>query len=227
VFAWAIVPAAAAVLIAIFMVREPPRARARPAASGQLRFADILRVGPAYWIVVAVGAVFTMARFSEAFLVLRAHDVGLPIAYAPGILVVMNVAYALVATPAGDWSDRFDRRRVLALSLVPLVLADLALALAPNVLGVAAGVALWGVHMGMSQGLLAALVADTVPAELRGTAFGVFNLVSGVVLFFASLLAGLLWQGIGAEATFLAGAGFAGLSFTGLLTVIRCGRAER
>jgi MFS family permease len=90
-----------------------------------------------------------------------------------------------------------------------------------------AGVVLWGVHMGMSQGLLAALVADTVPAELRGTAFGVFNLASGVVLFFASLLAGFLWQSVGAEATFLAGAGFAALSFTGLLTVIRRDGAGR
>lgn len=227
VFAWAIVPAVASVLIAVFMVREPAPAPTRRADSGRLRFADIRFVGAAFWVVVAVGAVFTMARFSEAFLVLRAEDVGLPLALAPAVMVVMNIAYAVIATPAGDWSDRFDRRRVLALSLVPLILADLVLAFVPTIGCAFAGVALWGLHMGMSQGLLAALVADTVPAALRGTAFGVFNLVSGGVLFFASLLAGVLWQGVGAEATFLAGAGFAALSFTGLLTVIRRGAAGR
>lgn len=227
VFAWAIVPAFASVLIAVFMVREPVRTQARPAAGERMRFADIRFAGVPYWIVVAVGAVFTMARFSEAFLVLRAENVGLPLALAPAVMVVMNIAYAAIATPAGDWSDRFDRRRVLALSLVPLILADLVLALVPTIGGAFAGVALWGLHMGMSQGLLAALVADTVPAALRGTAFGVFNLVSGGVLFFASLLAGLLWQDIGAEATFLAGAGFAVLGLTGLLTVIRGGAAGR
>jgi MFS family permease len=161
-----------------------------------------------------------MARFSEAFLVLRAQDVGVAIAYAPAVMVVMNVAYALVSTPAGSWSDRYDRRRILALSLFPLLLADVALALWPSIVGVIVGVVLWGVHMGMSQGLLSALVADTVSERQRGTAFGVFNLISGAVLFFASFLAGVLWVYAGPGATFLAGGGFALLSLAGLALLL-------
>jgi MFS family permease len=161
-----------------------------------------------------------MARFSEAFLVLRAQSAGLALAYAPVVMVVMNIAYALVSTPAGAWSDRYDRRKILAISFVPLIGADLLLALSSGVVGVLAGVALWGVHMGMSQGLLSALVADTVPARQRGTAFGVFNLIAGVVLLAASLLAGVLWDFYGSEATFLAGALFAGMSLLGLVLLL-------
>lgn len=220
VFAWAIVPGFVAVAIAIFGVREPVRAKPREPSEAPIRFADIRHVGFAYWSVVAVGAAFTMARFSEAFLVLRAQDVGIAIVYAPAVMVAMNVAYSLVATPAGAWSDCTDRRRILALSLVPLLAADLALALWPNVVGLVAGVVLWGVHMGMSQGLLAALVADTVPAAQRGTAFGMFNLISGVVMFFASFLAGVLWATAGPQATFLAGGGFALVSLGGLVVLL-------
>lgn len=227
VFAWAIVPGFVAVAIAILAVRETPRAVPRVPSENPVRFADIRHAGAAYWTVVAVGAAFTMARFSEAFLVLRAQDVGVALVYAPAVMVVMNVAYALVATPAGACSDRIDRRRILALSLVPLICADLALALWPSVTGVLAGVVLWGVHMGMSQGLLAALVADTVPSAQRGTAFGVFNLISGVVLLLASVLAGLLWVNAGPAATFLAGGGFALSSLAGLLVLLWRGRASR
>jgi MFS family permease len=223
VFAWAIVPGFVAVAIAVFGVREPPRLRPRLPSEVPIRFADIRHVGIAYWSVVAVGAAFTMARFSEAFLVLRAQDVGIAIVYAPAVMVVMNVAYALVATPAGAWSDRTDRRRILALSLVPLLVADLALALWPSVIGLVVGVVLWGVHMGMSQGLLAALVADTVPAAQRGTAFGVFNLISGGVMFLASFLAGVLWATAGPQATFLAGGGFALASLGGLCFLLMRG----
>jgi MFS family permease len=153
-------------------------------------------------------------------LVLRAQDVGLALAFAPAVLVVMNVAYGLTATPAGAWSDRYDRRRILAFSLLPLMAADLALALWPSVVGVTVGVVLWGVHMGMSQGLLAALVADTVPRHLRGTAFGVFNLITGLTLLAASVIAGLLWQFYGAPLTFLAGCGFAAVTLIGVVIVI-------
>jgi MFS family permease len=222
VFAWAIVPGVFAVLVVLFLVREPPRVRADGEAP--IRFADIRRVGSAYWSVVAVGAVFTMARFSEAFLVLRAQSAGLALAYAPVVMVVMNMAYALVSTPAGAWSDRYDRRKILAISFVPLIGADLLLALSSGVMGVLAGVALWGVHMGMSQGLLSALVADTVPARQRGAAFGVFNLITGVVLLAASLLAGLLWDFFGSEATFLAGAAFAAASLIGLVLLLNLRR---
>ena len=216
VFAWAILPGMIAVLIAIFGVEGKRRAKSSAQPETTIRFGDIRHAGFSYWSVVAIGASFTMARFSEAFLVLRAQNVGVVIEYAPAVMVVMNIAYALVAAPAGAWSDRYDRRRILALSLFPLLLADTALALWPSVAGVTAGVVLWGVHMGMSQGLLAALVADTVPERQRGTAFGVFNLISGIVMFFASLLAGLLWAFVGPSATFLAGGGFALLSLVGL-----------
>jgi len=224
VFGWAIVPAAVAVLIAVVALREPARAVDRGDSKAPIRFADMRHVGAAYWSVVVVGAVFTMARFSEAFLVLRAQDAGLALTYAPIVMVVMNTAFALVATPAGAWSDRFDRRRILALSFVPLIGADLALALSPDVAGVMAGVVLWGVHMGMSQGLLSALVADTVSARHRGTAFGVFNLITGLVLLAASFLAGVLWNFYGPAATFLVGAGFAAASLIGLVLLLNSRR---
>jgi MFS family permease len=216
VFVWAIVPAVVSTGIVVFAVREPPR-KAAVRKRAVLRLADIRGAGFAYWSVVVIGALFTMARFSEAFLVLRAADVGLAATWAPLVMVVMNVAYSAISGPAGAWSDRTDRRRILMLSLVPLVGADLVLALLPSVVGVMLGVVLWGVHMGMSQGLLAALVADTVAERVRGTAFGAFNLISGAALFPASFLAGYLWNGYGAAATFLAGALFAALSLAALL----------
>ena len=220
VFAWAVVPALVSVAIAIFAVKDPARPKAKGGERPPIRFADIRHAGFAFWMVAAIGSAFTMARFSEAFLVLRAQNVGVALAYAPAVMVVMSIAYALTSGPAGAWSDRTDRRRILALSLAPLLLADLALALWPSVIGVMSGVVLWGIHMGMSQGLLAALVADTVSEHQRGTAFGVFNLITGVALFFASFLAGALWQSFGPAATFLAGGGFALLSLSILVLVL-------
>jgi MFS family permease len=174
-------------------------------------------LGRAFWAVTALGVVFTLARFSEAFLVLRVEGVGLPLIWVPLVLVVMNLVYALVAYPAGSLSDRIDRRVVLAAGLGALIAADIVLALAANVFAALAGVALWGLHLGLTQGLLAALVADTAPPARRGTAFGWFNLVSGVALLFASLLAGALWEVVGPAATFYAGAAFAALALGGLL----------
>lgn len=182
--------------------------------------ADIRQIGSGYWAVVAIGAVFTMARFSEAFLVLRASDVGLAPALVPLIMVAMSVVYALVATPAGKLSDRMDRRKILAAGLLALIAAELVLAFWGSVTGAMIGAALWGMHMGLTQGLFAALVADCAPPTLRGTAFGIYNLVTGVVLLAASTLAGVLWQGFGARTTFVAGAAFAGLSLAGLLVVL-------
>lgn len=169
---------------------------------------------------MAVGVVFTMARFSEAFLLLRAQDVGLAIALVPLVMVAMNVVYSVVSTPAGRWSDRIDRRIVLATGLIALIAADLMLALCDSVLGALIGAAFWGLHMGLSQGLLAALVADTSPARLRGTAFGVFNLASGITALVASALAGFLWTLYGAQATFFSGAGFAALALLALSAMI-------
>lgn len=163
----------------------------------------------AYWWVVVVGVVFTMARFSEAFLVLKGQEAGLPLALVPIVIVMMNVVYAVISTPAGVVSERIGRRKVLMTGLAVLVAADLVLAFAPGITGVLGGAALWGAYMGLSQGLLSALVADTAPADLRGTAFGIFNLLTGLALLAASALAGVLWTRFGSTATFAAGAGFA------------------
>ena len=174
-------------------------------------------MGWPFWSVVIVGMVFTLARFSEAFLVLRAQGVGLRLALIPLVLIVMNVVYTAVAAPAGALSDKMDRRTLLGIGLGVLILADLALALLPSIGGVLFGVALWGLHMGLTQGLLAALVADAAPDRLRGTAFGVFNLATGLTLLVASALAGILWSQFGAPTTFLAGGGFCAVALAGLM----------
>ena len=225
VFWCAVVPGLAAVAVLIVFVREPARAApATPAAPRpRYRFRDLAGLGRAFWAVALLGVVFTLARFSEAFLVLRAEGVGLALAWVPLVLVVMNLVYAAVAYPAGAYSDRVDRRVVLAAGLAALIGADVVLALADGVLAAFAGIALWGLHMGLTQGLFAALVADTAPPERRATAFGWFNLVSGVVLLFASLIAGALWQWAGPAATFWAGGAFAALALVGLVAWIARG----
>lgn len=220
-FWWAVLPAGIAVVLLVLGVEEPTHLAGNNERKLPITWADVRRIGPAYWSVVALGVVFTMARFSEAFLVLRAQDVGLAIALVPLVMVAMNVVYSVIATPAGRWSDRIDRRIVLAAGLAALIAADLVLALFDSVLGALIGAGLWGLHMGLSQGLLAALVADTAPASLRGTAFGVFSLATGVAMLAASALAGLLWTLYGAQATFLAGATFAALALLGLILVMR------
>lgn len=208
VFAWAIAPAAVAVFLLVVGVEEPAGKAGHAGARAPIRWSEAKAMGFPFWSVVAVGVVFTMARFSEAFLVLRAQSVGVPIALVPAVMIVMNIVYAAVSAPAGKLSDRVDRRFLLALGLIALVLADIALALG-SVAGMVLGAALWGLHMGMTQGLFAALVADAAPDRLRGTAFGVFNLATGLTLLFASVVAGSLWSVFGASSTFLAGAAFA------------------
>ncbi|GGE20377.1 MFS transporter [Polymorphobacter glacialis] len=212
VFAWAIVPAIIAVLLLVVGVEEPPVSATGKAVRPPVQWSDVRSFGKPFWGVVALGVVFTMARFSEAFLVLRASDVGLRAALIPLVLVVMNVVYALVSAPAGSLSDRVDRRLVLLAGLVVLVIADLVMAWSQEIFGVLLGVGLWGLHMGLTQGLLAALVVDAAPANLRGTAFGLFNLASGVTLLAASSVAGVIWSNQGAAATFLAGAVFAAIA---------------
>jgi len=221
VFWFAALPAFLALALIVFAVREPERPQAQRTVRNPVSPAEIRHLGPAFWWVVAVAGVFTLARFSEAFLVLRAQNVGLPIMLAPVVLVAMNIVYTLAAYPAGVISDRIGRTAVLAAGMVLLVAADLALALLPSIGGVALGVILWGLHMGLTQGLLAALVADTAPAELRGTAYGFFNLVGGLAMLAASIIAGVLWDVAGPQATFLAGAGFALVALAGLLAVHR------
>ena len=216
VFWVAVIPAFLALALLLFAVREPARPAGLRKVGFPLSLAELRRLGPAYWLVVAVATVFTLARFSEAFLVLRAQGLGLPLMLVPMVLVVMNVVYALAAYPAGVLSDRYNRLTVLLVGLALLVAADLVLAFAPGLPGVAMGVALWGLHMGVTQGLLATLVADTAPAELRGTAYGMFNLLGGLALLAASVVAGALWDGYGPQATFLAGAGFTALAVLGV-----------
>lgn len=222
VFWVAIVPGFLAVALLLFGVREPERP-ARTSAVDPIRREALAQLDSAYWWVVAIGAIFTLARFSEAFLVLRALDGGLPVAYAPLVLIGMNVVYALSAYPFGRLSDRMRHSTLLALGLMVLIGADLAFAAGIYWTTLTAGLALWGLHMGMTQGLLARMVADTAPPTLRGTAYGFFNLTSGLAMLAASALAGLLWETQGATWTFLAGAIFSALA---LLVIVLTPRAD-
>lgn len=219
VFWIAVIPAFLAFALIAFAVKEPSRPEGMRTVRAPLSRAELGRLGGGYWWIVAVGSVFTLARFSEAFLILRAQSVGLPIMLVPAALVLMNVAYAVSAYPVGAISDRTGRVTLMIVGLGLLLVADLVLAFAPGVGAVAVGVALWGFHMGFTQGLLVALVADAAPAELRGTAFGMFNLVTGVALLLASVIAGALWDVAGPQGTFLAGAGFTLLTLAGLLSM--------
>ncbi|MDD3763631.1 MAG: MFS transporter [Nevskiales bacterium] len=210
VFWVAVLPAFVAVALLVFGVREPASTAA--AAPRGLALRPALALGADYRRVLFVGGLFTLARFSEAFLILRAHVLGLPDHLAPLVLVTLNVVYSLVAYPAGSLSDRVPRVRLLRWALLVLVIADVILAWAPGLPAMFAGVALWGLHLGLSQGLLAALIADVAPPQRRGAAFGVFHLVTGVLLLLASVVAGLLWDAVGPTATFALGAAFAMLA---------------
>ena len=215
VFWVAVIPGLLAVALLWLGIREPERAVAAPRSNPICR-ANLRRLGGAYWWVVAVGGVFTLARFSEAFLVLRAQQLGVALALVPLVMVAMNIVYAAAAYPFGKLSDRVSHRQLLAAGLLVLVAADLVLATSSHWGGVLAGVTLWGIHLGITQGLLATMVADTAPADLRGTAYGFFNLVSGLAVLLASVAAGLLWDRLGAAFTFYAGAGFSLLALLGL-----------
>lgn len=215
----AVIPAFIAVALLFAYVREPARSKAENRTKPMLTFGAIKRLPLHYWLIVLLGGVFTLARFSEAFLILRAQDVGLALSYVPLVMVVMNVLYAGAAYPAGAAADRASPRTLLLIGLALLIAADIALAFAATPLMVFAGAALWGLHMAFTQGLLSKLVADAAPVELLGTAFGIFHLVSGVALLFASVIAGALWNAFGASSTFLAGAAFAALAAFGLATV--------
>lgn len=216
VFWVAVVPAFMALGLLLLAVHEPERPGGLRKVRFPLSLPELKRLGSAYWLVVAVATVFTLARFSEAFLILRAQAVGLPLVMVPMVLVVMNVVYALAAYPAGVLSDNVNRLTMLIMGFGLLIVADLVLAFAGGLVGVTIGVVLWGLHMGVTQGLLTTLVADTAPAELRGTAYGMFNLLGGLALLTASVLAGALWDAYGAQATFSAGAAFTAIALVGL-----------
>jgi MFS family permease len=216
IFWVSVIPGLLAVTLLMFGVREPKNyetvKRSNPISKENLK-----RLSTNYWWVVVIGAVFTLARFSEAFLVLRAQQGGIPMALVPLVMVAMNLIYALSAYPFGKLSDRMSHTKLLALGLIILMAADLILALNDHWLVVVIGVALWGIHLGITQGLLARMVADSAPADLRGTAYGFFNLISGIALLIASVIAGLCWDQFGPEFTFYAGAGFCVIALIGLV----------
>ena len=216
VFWVAVVPGLMAVGLLLFGIQEPAR---RQASKGRnpIQWETLTRFRSTYWWVVGFGAIFTLARFSEAFLVLRAQHSGIPVALVPLVMVAMNVIYACSAYPSGKLSDQMRHTRLLTLGLLVLIAADLVLATNDHWSVVLVGVGLWGLHLGMTQGLLATMVANTVPADLRGTAYGFFNLASGVAMLMASVLAGFLWDQLGASFTFYAGAMLCGIALTGLI----------
>jgi MFS family permease len=221
VFWVAVVPAFGALALIVFAVHDAPGADGVGTPRVPLSRAELSRLPPVYWAIVGISAIFTLARFSEAFLVLRAQETGVALMLIPAVLVLMNVVYSASSYPVGVLADRCHRGVLLAAGFAVLVVADLALALVGGVPGLALGVILWGLHMGMTQGLLATLVAEVAPASLRGTAFGVFNLVGGLALLAASVIAGGLWDAFGAQTTFLAGAAFAALALLGILPLLR------
>lgn len=223
VFWVAVIPALLAVALLLFGVQEPER-RSDGKRSNPIQRANLARLPAAYWWVVGIGAVFTLARFSEAFLVLRANEGGLPIAWTPLVLVGMNVVYAAAAYPCGKLADRVRHETLLAWGLALLILADILLAAGNHWTWVWGGITFWGLHMAMTQGLLATMIADTAPTDLRGTAYGFFNLVAGIAMLIASALAGLLWDQFGARFTFIAGGAFAMLALVGLLLRHRSSR---
>ena len=227
VFWVAVVPGLLAVALLVLGVREPERLADAPKRSNPIRRENLRRLSGGYWWVVGVGSVFTLSRFSEAFLVLRAEQIGVPLALVPLVMVAMNGVYAVSAYPFGRLADRMDHRTLLALGLMVLIAADLVLGSGTHWVTLLTGLALWGVHMGLTQGLLATMVADTAPSDLRGTAFGFFNLVSGVAMLLASVLAGLIWDRLGAAFTFYAGATFSALALAGLLLRPRRSASDR
>ena len=212
VFWVAVIPAVLSFALILFVVREPAAVGDGKADKVKFERSLLKKLGPAFWAVTAAGSALTLARFSEAFLILRAQDLGLAVALAPLVLVGMNIVYSATAYPVGKLADRSSPALLLSIGIALLIAADVVLAIAGNLWLLGAGVALWGLHMGFTQGLLAAMVAHASPAALRGTAFGVFNLASGIALLAASALAGALWQFVGPGATFWSGAILAGIS---------------
>lgn len=215
IFWVAVIPGVLAVALLVLGVKEPKR-HADEKRSNPIRSESLKRLSPGYWWVILIGSVFTLARFSEAFLVLRAEQVGIPLALVPMVMVAMNLVYAGTAYPFGRLSDRLSHKGLLALGLAVLIVADLILASGTHWMSLLTGVGLWGVHMGITQGLLATMIADHAPPDLRGTAFGLFNLITGLAMLLASVLAGFFWETWGSSSTFYIGAGFSLLALLSL-----------
>ncbi|WP_245409321.1 MFS transporter [Methyloceanibacter sp. wino2] len=218
---FAVIPAVISVAILLIFVRDPgpQHVSADSAKRVPIKLRDLSGLGRFYWFVVGAGAVFTLARFSEAFLVIRAYGEGLPLALAPAVIAVMSIVFALAAYPAGRLQDQVGARPPLLAGLAALIAADLLLAFGSGLVAVFLAIGLWGLHLGLTQGVLSALVAHAAPAKLRGTAFGVFGLTVGVATLVASLVAGILWDAVSPEATFLTGAGFAAAALVAFLAL--------
>lgn len=214
---FAVIPAMISVVILMVFVKESPPQKS--ATRVPIKAREVGQLGRFYWLVVSAGAVFTLARFSEAFLVIRAHDMGLALALAPAVIAVMSIVFAASAYPAGRLQDRVGAKPLLVAGLAVLIAADLLLAYGEGLPAIFLGIGLWGLHMGFTQGVLSALVAHAAPQRLRGTAFGVFGLVTGVATLVASVVAGILWDAVAPEATFLTGAGLAAVALTGFLLI--------
>jgi len=218
VFWTAVIPGALAALLFAIGIKEPVTKPDAPAKRfNPITRAHLKSMGSPFWWVTMIGGIFTLARFSEAFLVLRAEQTGAALALVPLVMVVMNLVYASTAFPFGKLSDKMEHRTLLAIALLVLLAADLVLAHSTHWSGVMIGVALWGIHMGMTQGLLATMVASSAPENLRGTGFGVFNLVSGIAMLTASITAGFIWDRLGAASTFYTGAIFCMVALVMLL----------
>ena len=222
VFWVATLPALLAVVCVLLGVEDKPSGATRGNVRPPINLKDLSRFDTGFWLLVALGVVFTLARFSEGFLVLKAHAEGLPIMFAPLVLVALKVVYSAGAYPSGVLADRMSATLLLVLGLAALVVADLVLALGHGLGASFIGIGLWGVHMALTQGLLSKLVADHAPPDLRGSAFGLFNLMTGLAMLLASLTAGLVWDQISPSATFLVGAGFAGLA--GVMVLVQARR---
>ena len=205
----ACVPALIAVGILAFGIQEPEHKANDNHRKAGFNLSTAKNLGRRFWVVALLGAAVMLARFSEAFLVLRASDAKMAMAYVPLVMVVMSVVYSLSSFPAGVLSDRWGRKGLFAAGLIALIGADLVLAWAPTPFYVMVGVAIWGLHMGLTQGILSTLVADSAPVDLRGSAYGVFALVSGVAALLASVLAGVIWDRAGQAPVFYVGAAFA------------------
>ena len=226
VFWIAVIPAILCFLLAWLALKE----KAAPHASHQPRapfFAGFRELNRPTRRLIAVGFLFTLARFSESFLILRGFDVGLSATLSPLVLVLFNLVFFALAYPAGALSDRLSSKAILMAGMAVLIAADLILAQAIGLAGLGIGVALWGAHMALTQGIFARLIADNAPPELRATSFGAFYFVSGIATLLASVGAGLLWDRHGAHATFIAGAAAAAVAMAmlSLLPDDRSGRA--
>jgi len=217
----AVFPALMSVALLTFAIREPDKSHSESGATARLTIAGARRLGLRYWTILFLGAAFTLARFSEAFLVLRAQNIGFAIGSVPIVMIAMNIVYAAAAYPAGAAADWVSRQMLLLSGLGTLIAADIVLAVATTAWHVLAGAMLWGLQMALTQGLMAKLVAESAPEKFRGTAFGLFNLASGAALIVGSTIAGLLWDRLGPAATFIGGAGFAAVSAAGLLLLPR------